>query len=115
MNKPRQPATVLAFVTLLTGLVMLPASAFSQRLTSAELVLLPDYCSARMEGHNSAAYQSWSQRFGESNFLHIHHYCFGLNQLNRAKMEFEPHKQTSALNRAIREFDYVLKHFPVDL
>lgn len=102
---------LLAPLAVLLALLSAPVPSFAQ-LTNADLVLLPDYCRARMEGQNSTSYQTYARQFGETNFLHIHHYCYGLNALNRAKMEFEPHKQKATLNRAIREFNYVLKRWP---
>ena len=83
-------------------------------VTDAELALLPQYCAARMGGNNTQAYKNWSQRFGQKNFVHMHHYCIGLNSMNRASMEFDPKKKRFILQQARRNFEYVLRNWPRD-
>lgn len=100
---------LLAPIALAATLAM---PAHSSQLGEADLAMLPEYCQARFAGPNSMAYKSWNQRLGESNFRHIHHFCYGLAAMNRSRLEFDSQKKTAALRRAIREFDYVLKRWP---
>jgi len=87
------------------------SSQAAPKITEAEVAMLPEYCAARFSGLKSMAYQTWSDRLGAENFGHIHHYCYGLNFMNRAMMEFDPKQKRNSLKRAIRNFDYVLRHW----
>lgn len=99
-----------AIIALSTVLVV-PATHSSNLVTDAELAMLPEYCQARL-GKNEVAYNTWKQRLGPSIFVHVHHYCFGLNFMSRANMEFDPKKKKHILKQAIRNFDYVLARWP---
>jgi hypothetical protein len=99
-------------MSLLTMLIV-PYSHSSQ-FTDAEIAMMPEYCQARWGGKDKMAYKNWSQRLGESNFIHIHHYCAGLHFMNQAAMESGPKKQKHILQKAIRNFDYVLARWPKD-
>ncbi|RLQ20766.1 hypothetical protein DWB85_16075 [Seongchinamella sediminis] len=44
----------------------------------------------------------------------MHHYCFGLNFMNRAATEFDSKKRKFILGQAIRNFEYVLRTWPKD-
>ncbi len=90
---------------------MAPNIQSSEMVTDAELMRLPEYCQARL-GDNQVAYDSWNQRMGSNVFVHVHHYCFGLNFMSRATMEFDPKKKKYILKQAIRNFDYVLTRWP---
>ncbi len=82
-------------------------------VTSAELKLLPQACSARF-GEDKAAKGFWEQKIGRDNFLHLHHYCFGLNFINRAKFAIDKKNKVYYLNLAVGNFDYVLRHWPAN-
>ena len=62
------------------------------QLTGAELAMLPEYCQARL-GKNELARENWSQRMGAKIFVHVHHYCFGMNFMSQAGREFDPKKK----------------------
>ncbi len=111
MKRIEKAGGLFASFALFAALAAAPPPASAQ-VSDAEILMLPEYCQARFAGEKSAAYQSWQQRFGRTNFLHIHHYCYGLNAINKAKWEFEPQKKAFYYKRAIREFDYVLKRWP---
>lgn len=94
--------------------INLQAELPPERPTDAELALLPPYCHARIKGNDNAR-KLWQQRMGREGFLHMHHYCFGLNDLNRANMTFNDKNLRSYLiNRGIGNFNYVLQHWPPD-
>jgi tetratricopeptide (TPR) repeat protein len=59
--------------------------------------------------------ERWQRLMGEENFVHIHHYCRGLEQTNQA-LFFERSKQgrDSRLKAALSEFDYVLRNVKAD-
>lgn len=94
--------------------------------TVMELRTLPPYCGPRigeltfahypaeMVAANAPAAKMWKERFGAVNYSHLHHYCFALNYMNRAR--FEPNKNDKELylKMALLNFDYVLKRWRPD-
>lgn len=110
MNKRRTKIPPILASAALASMLAMPG--YGAQLNEADVAMLPEYCKARFAGPNSMAYKSWNQRLGESNFRHIHHFCYGLAAMNRSRLEFDSQKKTAALRRAIREFDYVLKRWP---
>lgn len=106
MNHFRAPALFLFAFLPLTG-----AIAEQWRATEEEMRLLPPYCVAKIgaDRDNVAAQQHWSGVFGAENWLHLHHYCDGLNFLNRSfKRGGDKTASDFDLRRAINNFDYVL-------
>lgn len=85
----------------------------SQRPNALELESLPPFCNARLNGDESLQ-KLWSQKIGRDNFLHVHHFCFGLNLNRRALITFDKKQKRYYLERAVANFDYVLKHWPAD-
>lgn len=108
--------------TLCTVLTMTAAAAWAAGPaqygpTSSELAMLPPACHARLStggGEAEAQRAMWSARLGPNNFLHLHHYCFGLNFMNRAQFAINRNDRRGNLQAAIGEFDYVLTHWPAD-
>lgn len=70
------------------GMVMGMLSAYANAVepwapTDAEMASLPPYCKARMKsGQGSPEYKMWEGTLGKD-FLHTHHYCAGINFINR--------------------------------
>lgn len=63
------------------------AKAIDGEMTKAEYELLPHYCQG--QEHVAAKYfkpdgNKWRNYLGEKDYSHIHHYCWGLVNLNRA-------------------------------
>ncbi len=77
----------------------------------SELALLPDYCKARFTEQHSPEYQAWAERVGPK-FLSIHHYCAGLNYINRYQRLVNDEKRAYYLSRAVPEIDYVAQAMP---
>ena len=98
--------------TALSSMLMVPWAHSASQLTAAEIAMLPDYCQARWAGKDTAAFKSWKQRLGASNFIHIHHFCIGLHFMNKAPMEFDAKEKKFMLQKAVRNFDYVLARWP---
>jgi tetratricopeptide (TPR) repeat protein len=104
------------------GLVMLalgaglsaPAASMPPFAPSArELAILPPFCKAKLSADPSddAAYAA---SIGPD-WLHIHHYCFGLNFANRYYQDFGNRvAQADDLKEAINNYDYVLEHATPD-
>lgn len=75
--------------------------------------MLPPYCAARFD-EKSEAFKSWKSSMGQD-FIHVHHYCAGLNFVNRARgMVSSDKDRRGTLEAALRNFDYMLAHTAPD-
>lgn len=92
-------------VLTLLALLPAPAALASWAPSQAEMAALPPYCAARFN-EGSPAFRSWRSSMG-SDFIHLHHYCAGVNFLNRGRGSFSSGRKDT-LGAAVREFDYVL-------
>ncbi len=107
----------LTRVERLLGLVCLmlagPVAADDWKPNPTEMATLPPYCAARFD-ERSEAFKTWRDSMG-SDFIHVHHYCAGLNFLNRARGmgSFNKGRQ-GTLEAALRNFDYMLAHTQPD-
>lgn len=107
MSPFRDLSTTLILATL-TASVSAPVAAAGYPKTDAEFARLPPYCKARMSDDNGAAYNHWQGVFGRANFVHLHHYCAALNDLNTARRDFaNPEQQRNVLEAAVKNFTYV--------
>jgi tetratricopeptide (TPR) repeat protein len=97
--------------TGLAALFALPAAQAAWAPTAAEMAALPVYCAARFNG-GSEAFKTWRSTMG-GDFNHIHHYCAGLNFLNRS-YGMQGKDRQGTLGAVVREFDYVLTHASPD-
>ncbi len=82
-----------------------PAYAFPK--TDADFALLPKYCSARSGRPNSNP-DKWKRFIGPM-YNHIHHYCSGLDKINKTYRESHPEMRKRLLNRALGGINYVLE------
>jgi len=105
-------------VTCSAGLVllMLGRSGFPQwKPTNVEMQLLPQYCYARFEygvQRKHPVVKKWMSVFGED-WLHVHHWCAGLNFLRRAESSFGTDSASISEKRgntaaAQRNFQYMI-------
>jgi len=102
----KRHALTLANALLLC--VSLDAAGAGYPKTEAEFARLPPYCRARMGDNNTAAYQKWQGVFGQKNFIHMHHYCAALNDVNSARAAVgDADKQQRALEAAVKNFAYM--------
>jgi tetratricopeptide (TPR) repeat protein len=100
-----------SWLALLMPVTFATAAEFAP--TQSELATLPPYCAARLN-EQSAAFKSWQSTMG-AGFLHIHHYCFGLNFMNRARgMSSSNKEREGTLQAAITNFNYVLRNTQPD-
>lgn len=88
-----------------------PAVAVETGLTpnAAEMLSLPPYCQAKFRlQQGSPEWNSWRARIGE-NFNDLHHYCAGLNYVNRYWRARDKRDKGFYLQRALSGFDYLVK------
>lgn len=104
----------------LTMLAPAHVDAQGQKVLEPGLVaLLPPFCKytqdfrARLpEGNNRAEIERWTAVMGET-FNHMHHYCYGLMDTNRATFASRtPSDRKHQLSISIQEFDYVIQRAP---
>lgn len=82
--------------------------------TPEEMVLLPEYCKVRYtDNGRSPEFRAWMQRVGPK-FMGMHHYCTGINYINRYLYRITDKKRNYYLSRALPEIDYVAKDMPPD-
>ena len=86
------------------------------------LAMLPPYCKYTQVyqqtvpgGSDPTQIERWKTIMGPNNFLHMHHYCWGLEDMNRA-LYFSTSKQDREhqLYQAVSEFDYVIARVASD-
>lgn len=76
--------------------------------SDAEMASLPPYCKARMKsGQGSADYRTWESTLGKD-FLHTHHYCAGINFINRYYRSRTAQDKRFNLNQAQTNLQYMV-------
>jgi hypothetical protein len=99
---------ILLLVTI--GCIAINAPyANAHAMTEKEIVMLPPYCQAKLKNKNT---QIWVDRMGFDNFIHMHHYCYGLNYMQRAQLAMDKNARRENLTQAKGEFQYVLDRWP---
>lgn len=81
--------------------------------TPDEMAMLPPYCDAKMGSRNPESASYWRNQMGHDNWLHIHHYCGGLLELNRYYRSSTGLK-TPNLRNAVNQFNGMLNAFTPD-
>ncbi len=84
------------------------AADMSVRPNAAEMMSLPPFCAARLNGaQGSPEWNTWRSRLGD-NFLDIHHYCFALVAVDRYWGARTQQDRGFYLQRALNNFDYIV-------
>ena len=105
MNYPQK--IVAAWLALLLPAVPVMADWVPSQ---TEMAALPGYCAAKFnEGKNPESAKVWRASIG-SDFMHIHHYCAGLNFLNRARGMASGNDKRGTLGAAMTNFNYMLNN-----
>lgn len=74
-----------------------------------EMALMPPYCKVKFTApQGSPEWQAWRDRIGE-NFIDIHHYCVGLNYVNRYWGAHNALDRGYYLKNAMDNFNYMVK------
>jgi len=97
------------------GIVMAIFSAHANAVepwapTDSEMASLPPYCKARMKsGQGSPEYKMWEGTLGKD-FLHTHHYCAGINFINRYYRSRSQQDKRLNLNNAQNNLQYMVSN-----
>ena len=116
--RPALVAWPLALAAALAG-----GDATAQRQYDPKVfAMLPPYCKYTQVyqqtvpgGNDPTQIERWKLIMGPNNFLHMHHYCWGLEDVNRA-LYFSSTKQERdhQLYQSVSEFDYVIARVAPD-
>lgn len=87
-----------------------------------QLALLPPFCKytqlyrdAVPGGNDPQQIERWGSVLGPQSFHHLHHYCMGLENTNRALYSSSSKRERNfELTQSLLEFDYVLERVPAD-
>lgn len=110
----------------LVAVLILPVTATAAPLkpTPAEWATWPDFCRARYvttalgkQSSYAAIYppagvQRWKTLLGDQTFLYLHHYCYGLAWLQRARAATSEQQRTYMLRRAEDECRFTFERIP---
>ena len=98
-------------VSLLLSMACAQAGAAEPWAPSdAEMASLPPYCKARMKsGQGSQDYKTWEASLGKD-FIHTHHYCAGLNFINRYYRARSNNDKRFNISNAEGNLQYMVSH-----
>jgi tetratricopeptide (TPR) repeat protein len=113
---PRAPRRALRIAgVIVAALALLPNVATartneSTNWTEEDFALYPPYCRARLLREPKELEAYWSKQLGPKNFLHMHHFCFGLKALNLAYGNLrDKQRMTGQAYTVVRNFNYILE------
>lgn len=85
------------------------AADSSFRANAAEMQRMPAYCQVKWNSPpSSPEWKSWRNQIG-SNFIDVHHFCAGLNFMNRYWGSRNTRDRGFYLQSALNNFDYMVK------
>ena len=88
------------------------AIAESNIIKADDLRYLPEYCAVRINKGPADKYKRWQDVFGRENFIHLHHFCFGLKYERDVRKARNEREKKFVLQRAAANFNYVYKRWP---
>lgn len=78
--------------------------------SDGEMANLPPYCKVKMKSSPASPdYKTWESTLGKD-FMHTHHYCAGLNFLNRYYRSRNIGDKRFNLKNAVVNFNYMVDH-----
>lgn len=93
------------------------SAAESYFITPSEMAVLPHFCYIKQfygENKNHPEEQAIYDMLG-ADYVHMHHYCWGLNYANRADKNWgDKTLRSYELSLATKEFNYILSHVAPD-
>jgi len=101
--------TVLMLLCLAASISPAVAVETGIRPNSAEMLRLPAYCQVKFNSSpESPEWKAWRDQIGQ-NYIDLHHYCAGLNYVNRYWGARKTQDRGFYLQRAMANFDYMVK------
>jgi tetratricopeptide (TPR) repeat protein len=114
--------TIKAIIALAAALAGSTAAAQQREYDPKVFAMLPPYCKYTQVyqqtvpgGSDPTQIERWKGVMGANNFLHMHHYCWGLENTSRA-LYFSSSRQDRdhQLAQSVNEFDYVVARVAPD-
>jgi len=107
--------TLIRFLSVVAFpyLMILGSPSHAWDVTPAEFAMLPPYCDAKMNGKSPEAIKYWRAQLGHDNWIHMHHYCGGINDMTRYYRQ-DAKGRSSSLRRVIWEMNYMLTNTKPD-
>lgn len=97
---------ILGLLILSAGIFPPATQANTYPETTEDFAKLPPYCTDRHKGKDYAS--PYKEKFGGACWLHLHHYCLGLHQVNYAMAETNEKARENHIMVALKEgFDYM--------
>lgn len=109
--REQRSVAFMRIVSFIGAFVLAPAFAESNVVTRADSVYLPPYCKAKLGYGSQAEVEQWGgilDADGGKNFVHLHHYCWALNYINKAATARSTKERALLYGKAISNFDYVI-------
>jgi len=105
----KEIAAIILLLGLEVGNSIAVASVLPYAITPMEMMRLPPSCAVKMKSDmQSPEYRAWHERIGK-NFMDFHHYCHGINFINRYWGTRNANERNYYLVQAKGEFDYMVK------
>lgn len=114
--------TFVIWPLALLGMLVGASAAAQHEFDPKLLAMLPPYCKHTQYyrevvpgGNDAKQIERWTSIMGAENFIHLHHFCMGLDNSNRA-LYFSRTKQERdhELAQSVNEFRYVLNNVAPD-
>lgn len=100
---------ILLVALIFTGKVF-PAENLPWTPTDDEFKVLPNYCWVKMKTpENGPEYLTMRSQYGQD-FVHVHHYCAGMNFANRSVRLLDPKDRIYYKNKAFTNYKYMFDH-----
>ena len=105
---------ILAFLIVLFAVHAYGSPLLPSMPSATEIALLPPYCKVKFTASaHSPEYRMWLDRLGPK-YLNFHHYCEGLNYINRYRMLYGDEHRDYYLSLAVPQIDIVAGNMPAD-
>jgi len=80
-----------------------------------DYALYPPFCRVKLTNGPPAEIDRWIKQMGRDNFMHIHHYCFGLKAMSLAYASYSDKKVRSYYARSVvTNMKYILQNTKPD-
>jgi tetratricopeptide (TPR) repeat protein len=108
---------MIAARILILFLIAIGGSARANEVVSwsdEDFAMYPNYCTAKLLDSPPELVALWKSRF-KGNYLHMHHYCFGLKAMSLAYSNYSNKQRRMEFARAVvQNFEYIMSHTTVD-
>lgn len=110
---PPLSIAAIAFCWIMNSQAGWPPGRSTHWPIESDFIYLPEYCRVKNAEKPADKVRYWSSALGPGYYIHVHHYCAGLNAMRMALQTRNDISHRNFLYRtAISEFDYITHHAP---